>query len=220
MNVFFIPQLGSQIYAMAGMQTRLQMLANAPGKFVGHNGRVKALQQGMQARDRVLDVLLERTDVPLPESAVQAEIEWREQTMREQLEQAGLTEESYLRSEGRSAEDFHGELRRGAESAVKAQLVLDAIADKEQVGVNDAELTEQVVRRAQRAGVPAEEFAQQLVNSGQLGSVFAEVRRGKALATVLESAKVTDASGRTVDLNALRDDGADEAADEVVEASE
>lgn len=37
MNSFYVPQLAGQIYAMAGMQTRLQMLADQPGKFVGRN---------------------------------------------------------------------------------------------------------------------------------------------------------------------------------------
>jgi cytochrome o ubiquinol oxidase subunit II len=35
MNAFFIPQLGSQIYAMAGMQTQLHLLANEPGTYQG-----------------------------------------------------------------------------------------------------------------------------------------------------------------------------------------
>ncbi len=37
MTSFFIPQLGSQIYAMAGMQTRLHLLADKPGTYAGHN---------------------------------------------------------------------------------------------------------------------------------------------------------------------------------------
>lgn len=37
MNSFFIPQLGGQIYAMAGMETRLHLLANQPGQFFGEN---------------------------------------------------------------------------------------------------------------------------------------------------------------------------------------
>jgi cytochrome o ubiquinol oxidase subunit II len=37
MNSFYVPALAGQIYAMAGMQTRLQMLADAPGRFVGRN---------------------------------------------------------------------------------------------------------------------------------------------------------------------------------------
>lgn len=37
MNSFFIPALGGQIYAMAGMQTRLHLIAEAPGRFAGRN---------------------------------------------------------------------------------------------------------------------------------------------------------------------------------------
>jgi cytochrome o ubiquinol oxidase subunit 2 len=35
MNSFFIPQLGSQIYAMAGMQTQLHLIADVPGTYAG-----------------------------------------------------------------------------------------------------------------------------------------------------------------------------------------
>ncbi len=35
MNAFFIPQLGSQIYAMAGMDTQLNLIANEPGTYAG-----------------------------------------------------------------------------------------------------------------------------------------------------------------------------------------
>jgi cytochrome o ubiquinol oxidase subunit 2 len=37
MNSFVIPALGGQIYAMAGMQTRLHLLADKPGRFMGRN---------------------------------------------------------------------------------------------------------------------------------------------------------------------------------------
>ena len=37
MTSFFIPQLGSQIYAMAGMQTRLHLMAHEPGSYAGQN---------------------------------------------------------------------------------------------------------------------------------------------------------------------------------------
>ncbi|MGL9719440.1 cytochrome o ubiquinol oxidase subunit II [Symbiopectobacterium sp.] len=38
MNSFFIPRLGGQIYAMAGMQTKLHLIANEPGKYDGISG--------------------------------------------------------------------------------------------------------------------------------------------------------------------------------------
>jgi trigger factor len=82
--------------------------------------------------------------------------------------------------------------------------VLDAIADAEELGVSDAELTERVITQAQQYGVSPQEFAQQLTQGGNLPALVADVRRSKALATVLERAKVTDASGNDVDLEHLR----------------
>ncbi|MEJ2716354.1 MAG: COX aromatic rich motif-containing protein [Deltaproteobacteria bacterium] len=43
MTSFFIPQLGSQIYAMAGMRTRLHLLADKPGTYAGHNQQLSGL---------------------------------------------------------------------------------------------------------------------------------------------------------------------------------
>ena len=168
--------------------------------------RAKHLQQGVQARDKVLEALLATVDVPLPESVVEAEVQWRRRATDEQLTRGGLTMEGYLENEGKTAEEFETELTSGAADAVKAQLVLDAVADAEQLGVTDAELSDQVVRRAQRAGVTPDQYAQQVVQGGQLPMLVQEVRRGKALATVMEAATIVDEAGAPVDLEALSDD--------------
>jgi trigger factor len=172
----------------------------------GRVERMKQLQQGVDARDKVLDSLLGQIDAPLPESVIEAEYGYRREQAQQQLAQAGMTLDMYLEHEGKGEEEFDDELRDGAVKAVKAQLVLDAIADKEQLDVNDAELSSQLVRRAQQAGVSPDQLAQQVVQSGQLGALVAEVRRGKALATVLEAASITDTNGATVDLEKLRDE--------------
>ena len=172
----------------------------------GRLERIKALEQGVQARDKVLEALLATVEVPLPESVVASENEWRTQQVTQQLAQSGLTLDLYLQQEGKNEEEFAEEVREGAQQAVKAQLVLDAVADQEELGVDDAELTEQVVRRAQQAGVSPDQYAQQVVQSGQLAGLVSEVRRGKALATVMAAATITDESGATVDIEALRED--------------
>ncbi len=172
----------------------------------GRLDKMKALEQGVEARDKVLEALLAGIDAPLPESVLEAELEWRKQSTSEQLQRAGLTLDQYLENEGKGAEDHEQEVREGATQAVKAQLVLDAVADREQLNVTDAELTDQVVRRAQQAGVSPDQYAQSIVSGGQLPGLVSEVRRGKALATVMEAATITDASGNVVDLDALRDD--------------
>lgn len=40
MNSFWIPQLGGQIYAMAGMQTKLQLMADNPGRYAGSSANI------------------------------------------------------------------------------------------------------------------------------------------------------------------------------------
>jgi len=166
--------------------------------------RVKRMEQAVQARDKALEVLLAAVDVPLPEKVVTEEQEFRKHQLSHYLERAGLTMDLYLQSENQTQEDFDAKLQSDTKDAVKAQLVLDTVADTEQLGVNDTELTQEVVRRAQQAGMGPQEYADQLVESGQLPLVVADLRRGKALALVLESAAITDASGNKVDLDQLR----------------
>jgi trigger factor len=178
----------------------------------GRIERIRRLEQGVQARDRVLEALLERTTVPMPESMVAAETAWRIQRMEEQVDEAGMDMDAFLAESGQTRDELEADARSGAEQAVRAQLVLDAIGAKEELGVSEAELTDQVVRRAQRAGMGADDYAQALVRSGQLPALMAEIVRGKALALVLEGATVTDTNGAAVDLSELRDDAVDTSA--------
>jgi trigger factor len=88
-----------------------------------------------------------------------------------------------------------------------AQFLLDEIADKEQVGVDQNELTQHMLRRAQSSGQNPEEYVKHAMEHNHVPELVAEVRRGKALALVVESAVVKDASGNVVDLKTLLPDG-------------
>ncbi len=175
-------------------------------------GRVKLLEQGGQARDKVLEQLLDTIEFPLPESAVEAEVGYREHDIIHSLNHDDALYEQYLSGQGKTREEFTAELRAAAANSVKAQFVLDAIADAEAVGVGDGELTEYLVRQAARYNVAPQEFANQIMENGSLPALIADVRRNKALATVMESAVVTDASGNKVDLSALNPAALEDAA--------
>ena len=103
---------------------------------------------------------------------------------------------------------------------MKSQFVLDALAQKEELTVEQEELTEHLIRRAQQSGMQPQDFVNQVMQGGQIGVLFSEVRRGKALAQLLESVKITDASGNDVDLAVLDEDEAAEAAEVVDEDDE
>jgi trigger factor len=165
--------------------------------------RVKRMQQGVQARDKVLEALLEVTEVPLPDTVVDSEIEVRRHDAVHTFDHDDARFEEFLTSQGKTREEFDTDVREEAEKAVKTQLILDSIADAEKVGVDDNELTERIIYQAQRFGISPDEYVQRAQQSGQLGAIFADVRRGKALASVVRLATVTDASGNAVDLSEL-----------------
>ncbi|MGV9676467.1 trigger factor [Nocardia sp. NPDC003482] len=187
-------------------------------------GRVeqsKKVQQAGEIRDKVLEALLERTEVPLPEGAVQAEVDavLHDAVHGFDHDEAKLAEA--LEAQGSSREEFDKDTKEAAERSVKTQLLLDAIAEKDNTQVGQDELTERILFQSQRYGMSPEQFIQQVQQAGQLGAIFADVRRGKALAGVVGQAAVTDTEGNTVDTAEMFGDPAAEEADaaEAVEAS-
>ncbi|MFF3181923.1 trigger factor [Rhodococcus pyridinivorans] len=161
--------------------------------------RVKQVEQAGQIRDKVLEVLLETVDIPVPEAAVQAEVDSALHDAIHELDHDETKLNELLKAQGSSREEFDKEARESAERSVKTQLLLDAIAEAENTTVEQQELTERIFFQAQRYGIPPEQFIQQISQANQLGAVFADVRRGKALGTVVDRANVTDTTGATVD---------------------
>ena len=172
--------------------------------------RVKRLEQGMQARDKVLEELLAKVDVPLPERVVDSEVEGRQEALNQQLAANGLTLTTYLASQDESLEEHEAHVRVDIERDMRSRFVLDTVAAQQELAVSEPELSEYIVRRSSRAGISPDEYARQLIDSGTVQMAVADVLRAKALAYVLEQAVVTDASGRVVDLNRLDADAVSE----------
>ncbi len=172
--------------------------------------RVKKVEQATQARDKVLDALLETTDIPVPEAVVKAEVDSRLHDAVHQFDHDEDKLAAALTAQGSSREEFDTESQTEAERSVKTQLLLDAIAEAENTTVDNDELTERIVYQAQRYGVSPEEYIQQAQQANQLGAIFADVRRSKALAGVVGQATITDTDGNPVDLDELLGRGAAE----------
>ncbi len=160
----------------------------------------KRYEQGIQARDRLLEKLLEMVEVAVPDGVVEAEVH------------------SHLEGENRLEDDEHrAEVDESTRKALRAQFLLDAVAEKLEVEVGQPELIEYLVMSAQQYGMDPNQFAQALDQQGQVPAMVQEVARRKALAAVLDDATVTDTAGAEVDLDALVPDAGDEAAEEVAE---
>jgi len=168
--------------------------------------KVKRVEQLYAARDKLLEQLVAATDVPAPEGVVKDEVDSRKQAMVDQLERMGASMEQYLASESKTEEEIDTELSEAAVEGVKIQLVLDALADNEKVQVSDDEFGQEIMHRAQRAGMAPQQYYDQLARSGNAGAVYGDVRRGKALSMVMERVKLADSTGAELDLGVLRGD--------------
>lgn len=155
--------------------------------------RLKAMEQGAQARDNLLKMLLDTVEIPVPENLVSDEVH------------------DHLEKENRLEDETHRkEVTEEITRSVRGDFLLDAIVKAEEVQVSEAELTEYLIRTAARYQMTPDQFAQQITQAGQVATLMAEVARTKGLAIALERVKVKDASGNVVDLSALAPKKAEE----------
>ena len=173
--------------AFAKLASEFDTLAELREDFRERLSRVKKMEQGTQARDRLVEKLLADLDIPVPDTLVELEV-------NDHLEGEGRLEDAVHRAE------VDGEVR----ASLKSDFLLDAIVQSEDVQVTEIELTEYLVRTSQRYGMAPQQFAEELQKAGQISQLVAEVTRAKALASVLGRITVKDASGAVIDLEALR----------------
>jgi trigger factor len=176
-----LPELDDEFAQLASQFDTLEELKADLRRQAEQGAR---LEQGIQARDRLLDRMLELTEIPVPENLIEAEVH------------------QHLEQENRLEDDEHrAEVDESTRKAMKTQFLLDALAAKEDVQVSQNELVEYIMMVSQQYGMNPNQFAQQLDEQGQVPAMVAEVRRRKALAAVLEQAVVKDTEGNLVDLD-------------------
>jgi len=172
--------------AFAKLASEFDTLAELKADFVVRLERVKKMEQGAQARDRLVEKLLADNEIPVPDNLVELEV-------NDHLEGEGRMEDAEHRAE------VDGQVR----ASLKSDFLLDAIVQAEDVQISEIELTEYLVRTSQRYGMAPQQFAEELQKAGQIQQLVAEVTRAKALASVLGRITVKDASGNVIDLEAL-----------------
>jgi trigger factor len=143
----------------------------------------KAFGQASEARNKLVETLLAQVEVPVPPALIEDEVH------------------RHLENENRLEDDVHrAEVTESSESTFRTQILLDAVAEKEQVKVGQDELSQYLVQSAAQYGMEPNEFVKVLDESGQIPAMVGEVARNKALAIVLGKAKVVDTNGAAIDL--------------------
>ena len=181
--------------AWAQMASEFDTVAELRTSMAEQIKRSKSYTQGLQARELLAEQLLDLVDVPVSQELVEQDI------LR------------HLEGEGKTMDDPHAaEVRVESTKSFQVQMLLDAIAEAEEIRVNENELLQYLIQASQSYGMQPNEFVKLVDEQGQIPSFVAEVARRKALSVVLEAAQVTDSEGNKVDLAEFaKSDEADQA---------
>jgi trigger factor len=164
--------------------------------------RIKAQNQAVQARDVLLEQLLEKIEIPVPAGAVETEVH------------------RHLESEGRLEDEVHrAEVTEQATDALRNQILLDTLAENLEVKVDQGELVDYLVSASRQYGMDPNTFIQTIDQQGQIPAMVAEVARSKALAVALRRVAIVDAAGTAVDLSEYIGSDEDDAAQTALEAA-
>ncbi len=156
--------------------------------------RLATVKQQMaedELRARALTVLVDASDLDPPEKLVESEFEHRLEHLQQDLQRAGLTLDSYGAQMQLTELEIRRDLREQAARSVKAELLLEEIAREQQIDVTQEELGREIALAAAQAQRDPKEVAQNLVDSGRVGAVAADIMRRKALDYVVRSVNVT-----------------------------
>lgn len=169
--------------AFAQMASQFDTLEELKADIEKQIARSKSYSQGIQARDLLTEQLLKLVDIPVSKELIEADVT------------------RHLEGEGRLQDDKHrAEVTEESEKSFKVQMLLDEIAQAEQLKVDENELMQYLVMSSQNYGMNPNEFIQTISQNGQLPAFVGEVSRRKALSVVLAAAEVTDQAGKKVDL--------------------
>ena len=168
----------------AQLASEFDTIAELKGDIRERLGRLRLVEQAYQARDLAHEELMLAVKAEVPEGAITDEID------------------AHF-SDGHGDEAHKAEFEADVRKSVKSRMVLDKIGEVEDLKVNDAELSQWLVQESQRYGIAPDQFADQLVQAGQVQAAVGEVRRVKALSHVLENITVVDKSGNTIDLESV-----------------
>jgi len=145
-------------------------------------------------RDRVLQALIDTVQVDLPDSLVQDETNHRLVHAEENAGRYGMSLDQMLELQGWDRDRLAEDSRDHAIRAIKADLVLEAVARAEDIQISAEEIGAEIGSLAQAYDRDPKELAKQLDRTGQIVTLAGDIIRSKALDLLVEHADITDES--------------------------
>jgi trigger factor len=158
------------------------------GDFADLNALKQRIREGLEhekknaaeqeAKDKLVDELLQRNPFPVPDSLVERQIDLRLERGLRALAAQGMRSEQLKKMDWSR---LRGGQRESAEKEVRVALILDRIADREKIEVSDEEVDKEVEALAKQAQQPVESVRSRLTRDGALDRIRTRIRNEKTL---------------------------------------
>ncbi|MGH9297626.1 MAG: trigger factor, partial [Acidimicrobiales bacterium] len=183
---------------------------------------MKQLQARLAFREGAIEALAKLVESEIPDALVDQELEHLQNHFVQRLNDRKVSLEDYLQATGQDLDQLVSELRGQAVEQVRADLALRALAEAEELGASDEDLTAEIAGYASQLGRPVGEVASQFAEGAGLERLRSEIRNSKAIAWLTEHIDVIDEQGNPMDRALLleQEGSADEDAPEEDAAAE
>jgi trigger factor len=136
-----------------------------------------------QARDKMVDDLVAKYQFPIPETFVQQQIDARLERGLRALAQQGMTSEAMRQLDFARLREAQ---RDQAVAEVKASLILDQIADRENITISDEDLERELLMLSIQQREPVDTLRKRLADDGTLNRIREQMRREKTGSTLFD----------------------------------
>ena len=205
---FSVEELQSKkaVYSVEVQEVRERKLPELDEEFCKSQGvdsveefkkRVEEMVKGKKSQDRradirrqVTDAISGKVDIPLPESLLEYETEMAMRQVVQNNVKQGVPQEKLEENK----DQIHAESRAAAAQAVKLQLILTQIADKEEIKVEDSDFSSFIMQRAYQSGQKPDDIVKELrKDQEQVRRIQSSLLYDKTLEFLVDQAKVTEA---------------------------
>ena len=142
-----------------------------------------------EMRNALVEKVSANTEVEVPEAMVQHQIDNMLMELNYQLQYQGLNLEQLLQMTGRGLDELREERRADAERLVKSSLVLEAIAEKENVEANDADVDDELEKMAAMYNMEVEKIKSSLRET-DIEDIKGQIKIRKTLDLLVENATI------------------------------
>ena len=163
-------------------------------------GDAKLRAVSREYSEKALSTLRDQIEVELPEAITRAEMDSQLHNFLHRLEDAELTLDDYFEASGIDQADFVADLQAQADLSIRNRLVLEAVAEAEEIEVTEEDLANALQALAAQSGDPVA-YLQAFRESGQELALASDILRNRALDAILSNAQPVDEDGNPVDLS-------------------